>query len=181
MGLNLDQNVFFALNNLAGESVLLDAFFVFLAKYLPYLIGALAFALWLNWKENWILKIKIASVFIIIGGLAYASAFLFFHEIWPRPRPFEVISATQLISETGFSFPSKHALISFILATFILKINRKAGRAFFVVAILISLGRVFVGVHYPSDILVGAFLGILVGWAGVVLAEKFLKLKVYDK
>jgi undecaprenyl-diphosphatase len=74
------------------------------------------------------------------------------------------MSVNQLVEETGSSFPSKHATISFLLATFVFLLNKKLGFLFLVFAVLVSTGRVFVGVHYPSDILVGAIFGILIGF-----------------
>ena len=67
----------------------------------------------------------------------------------------------------GKSFPSSHAVNSFAVTVFFLGATPNAKRtlrAVFVLAILIALSRVFVGVHYPLDITVGAVLGATVGW-----------------
>ncbi len=72
----------------------------------------------------------------------------------------------------GKSFPSSHAVNSFAVTLFFLSAThsttpraKRTLRAVFVLAILIALSRVFVGVHYPLDITVGAVLGATVGWA----------------
>ena len=82
-----------------------------------------------------------------------------------RPRPFVVLPAVHLlISGSSFSFPSTHTMQSFMAATVA---SRYFGwRAlFFGFALLVGISRITLGVHYPSDILAGAVLGILIGYA----------------
>ena len=71
-----------------------------------------------------------------------------------------------------FSFPSGHTCASFAAAFALYKtLPRRWGIACLVLAALISLSRLYVGVHYPSDVLGGAAVGIFAGWAGAALAE----------
>jgi undecaprenyl-diphosphatase len=64
------------------------------------------------------------------------------------------------------AFPSDHALLFFFLATCLFHVSRVLGILAFVdAALLISFPRVFVGVHYPTDVLGGALFGIVAGWA----------------
>jgi undecaprenyl-diphosphatase len=83
--------------------------------------------------------------------------------IWVRPRPF--------ISHPGLayfnlgldppSFPSGHAMVSFAIATSLLWSGyRKPGVFLLALAAVISAARVFAGVHYPSDVIGGALIGI---------------------
>ncbi len=71
-----------------------------------------------------------------------------------------------LISQSSkeASFPSGHATFYFALATIVYFYNKKVGIWFFIVSFFIAVARVFVGVHWPSDILAGALLGILMGY-----------------
>lgn len=63
--------------------------------------------------------------------------------------------------ETWSSFPSDHAALFFALATAVFFVHRKAGTFLYLHAILcVALPRLFLGVHYPSDLLVGAFIGV---------------------
>lgn len=171
--LSIDLSLFHLLNNFAGQSAFWDAIFVFCAEYLIYIMGAFVFVSFIFWKRAWQEKIKIALIFGIFSIVLYGIVFFVFHPLWPRERPFEAMfGVVQLIPESGFSFPSKHALFSFFIATFVFGFSKKVGVWFLVMAFLISLGRVFVGVHYPLDVLVGAVSGIMVGWVGIVVSRK---------
>src|SRR5262245_14902711 len=63
---------------------------------------------------------------------------------------------------SSLSFPSAHALSSFAVATAMCRVD-PATSAAFVVALALSLGRPYLGMHYPSDVLAGALLGIVLG------------------
>ena len=83
-----------------------------------------------------------------------------------RPRPFEAGQGDPLITMTwtGPSFPSAHAAIAFATAVFGLIVFPDIyGSWLFVFAILVSLGRVAVGVHYLLDVIVGAIVGTAAG------------------
>lgn len=70
------------------------------------------------------------------------------------------------------SFPSDHAVLFFAMATSIFFVSRRAGIAVYCyVLFVICLPRVYLGVHYPSDVLVGAMLGI--GMASLALNDRF--------
>jgi len=81
-------------------------------------------------------------------------------------RPFEisnVVPMTILIPYDS-SFPSSHSAFSFALATSVWFHDKRLGNIFFVLAILVSIGRVLAKVHFYQDVIVGAFLGILVSF-----------------
>lgn len=64
------------------------------------------------------------------------------------------------------SFPSDHAMVFFLAATGIFFVSRKAGSlAYLLVALLVCLPRLYLGFHWPTDILVGALVGTGFGWA----------------
>jgi undecaprenyl-diphosphatase len=79
--------------------------------------------------------------------------------IVPRHRPFE----TQLgPKSTTHSFPSGHSATSFACATVLSYYARRYRVGFFALATLIALSRIYNGMHYPSDVLAGALLGVLI-------------------
>jgi undecaprenyl-diphosphatase len=66
-----------------------------------------------------------------------------------------------LIVESNFtSFPSGHSTFAFALAFSIFLYDKKYGSIFLIMAFLVSLGRIFTGVHFPFDIFIGAIIGV---------------------
>ena len=91
-----------------------------------------------------------------------------------RPRPCHVLYMEPPVIErvkcgSGFSFTSSHAANHFCIAAFIVTVFGKYMRRWkhwwWIWAGLISLAQVYVGIHYPSDILGGAILGLIIGWS----------------
>lgn len=79
-----------------------------------------------------------------------------------RERPYQVLDVRQLIpEENNKSFPSNHAQLSFALSTIVFYFYRRTGLVLFLLSLLIGMGRIYVGVHYPSDVLGGAVIGVL--------------------
>ena len=165
----MELYLFHFLNQWAGQWLCLDALAVFLTKYLGYLLICFLLA-WLSWdflfrKEKYLKTIKIISLSL---GAALFSRLIIVEIIrwfYYRPRPFLTEEVNQLISHSASSsFPSGHAAFFFALSTVIYLHNKKTGLAFFAASFLIVLSRVFVGIHYPLDILAGALIGIFFGW-----------------
>ena len=84
-----------------------------------------------------------------------------------RPRPFitEPQPKPLFIGVRGDSFPSAHAATSFAAAVLLTSLFPRRWPLFFGLAVAIAFSRVYVGVHYPGDVLAGAALGVLVAIA----------------
>ena len=95
-----------------------------------------------------------------------------------RTRPYEVIEGLQrlIAAPSDFSFPSGHTGSSFAVAVVIfLMVPKRYGIPAMVLAVLIGLSRLYVGVHYPTDVLAAAFLGTVTAvliWAIYRFAQK---------
>ena len=92
-----------------------------------------------------------------------------------RARPFTVHPAMALLipPPTDFSFPSGHTDSSFAASTVILLQKKSWGIVAILLAMLISFSRLYLYVHYPSDILGGALLGIAAAFAVTWLFKKY--------
>ena len=77
-----------------------------------------------------------------------------------------------------YSFPSGHTLSSVIGATILTKTNRRFGYAAIPLAALIAFSRLYLFVHFPSDILGAAVLGIVIGGAVLFFGKRFPKKRV---
>ena len=160
-----DIQLFYLLNSLAGQQRVFDELIVFLALYLPYLIPfillVLVFCSAYSRREKWEL-VLVAAVSSIIARAGVTELIRYFYH---RPRPFTALDTPSLFTDTAWSFPSGHATFFFAMATAVYLYNKKWGIGFFIATILITMSRVIAGVHYPSDILDGAAIGILVAYA----------------
>jgi undecaprenyl-diphosphatase len=93
-------------------------------------------------------------------------------QLWFRVRPYDAVSAIQplLPPSPDPSFPSDHATAAFALTAVVLATLPRLGLLLLVEAVVLSVSRVAVGLHYPSDVLGG----LLVGFAAAALAQLIL-------
>lgn len=77
-----------------------------------------------------------------------------------RIRPYDLLGYEVLVPHlSDFSFPSGHTAASFAAATVIYAMNKKWGVAAYIFAAVMGLSRLYLGVHFPTDVLAGAFFG----------------------
>lgn len=83
-----------------------------------------------------------------------------------RERPCWLNETLQMLIAIpqDYSFPSGHTLSSFVAATIIMYSDRRIGIAAYVLAAMIAFSRLYLYVHFPTDVLAGALLGIALGW-----------------
>lgn len=105
-------------------------------------------------RESWLICAALGPVAI---GLNYGLKL-----IVKRPRP--VLEGLPPLggAPSSLSFPSAHALSSFAVATAMFRVDPATAGAL-VFALALSLGRPYLGMHYPSDVLAGAVLGVILG------------------
>ena len=91
-----------------------------------------------------------------------------------RPRPCWLDESVQLLiaNPTDYSFPSGHTLSSVIGATVLTKTNRKFGLLAIPLAALIAFSRLYLYVHFPTDILAAAVLGVGIGLVTCMIGDK---------
>lgn len=151
----MDQQLFLWVNGFAGKFSWLDFFGKFFGGDLFLYAVLLAVGL------IWLAKQYRKNVYLAINSAIISRAIVteFLKVVINRPRPYEALQVQKLIVdlEHGVSFPSGHATIYFALAFAFW--NTKYFWPFLILACLGSVARVFVGVHYPADVVAGAVIG----------------------
>ena len=144
---------------------------------------------WLNW-------FFVGLSWIGSYGLVWIAIALLLALLWRRPSLFFTVvaadAAADVLAELGkvivhrqrpfehqlgpptssYSFPSGHAATSFACATVLSAFAPRRRVAFFLLATLIALSRLYNGVHYPTDVVAGALLGVLVALTVVKAASR---------
>lgn len=170
----MNNQLLLSINGWAGKSHLLDNIMIFCASYLVYIIFLIAAVIMADcahrraWKPVIYFFMTLAITFILSQ---LASMLNFDH------RPFMDYNLTQLVAHaSGKSFPSDHTTVTAGIAFGLLFFTRfkKLGWIVLVVAALIGFARVFVGIHYPLDILGGLVTG-LVGGLAVLGVKKLVE------
>ncbi|MBI4280700.1 phosphatase PAP2 family protein [Candidatus Uhrbacteria bacterium] len=163
----MDLYLFRLINNLAGQSAVLDWAGRFFASGLLWAMMFVLLILFARRSRPAEERHEFATV--LVAGLAGLGAFVtntIISWLYFRPRPFVAFPDVHLLiakDAAEKSFPSDHAAIAFALALAVFLAHRKLGYLFLALATLVALGRVFVGVHFPSDALAGAVVGIFWG------------------
>lgn len=152
---------------------MLDAFMIFITQKRSWLVpGILAVTglFVMRGKKSWPVLIAI----VVAVGLNDFICHSILKAYFERIRPCQALDLPHQIyrCSTSFSFPSNHASNSFTIATLVTLLNRNTALLTFTLAGLVSLSRVYLGVHYPSDILGGAVCGIVMGYFGFYFYQK---------
>lgn len=114
----------------------------------------------------------------LLMGLVTCSLIL--KPIVQRIRPYDLNQTISIIvqAEKDFSFPSGHTFFAFGTATIIFMYNKALGIAAYLFAALIAFSRLYLYVHFPTDIICGMIFGILIAVAAYKI-EKMLFVKTY--
>lgn len=165
--MNINSELFTAINSLAGQSHITDSVIIFFANYLIYIIFAIVFGIigYLIYRREWKTAVwffaSLVTSFIILKVVQH---------IHPGVRPFVVEhGVTQLIKHAaGTSFPSDHTTVAAAVAFGLLFLTRfkTTGWLLLLGSFIVGGARIAAGVHYPYDILAGIATGFI--GAGIV-------------
>lgn len=167
----MNESLFLTINSWVGQTYWLDQFMIFSAGLLGYLLIAGVVLLFLTNREKYRDMLLVSLGAAILGRFGFVATFRHFYY---HPRPFMISQNIHVLmnNETESSFPSGHAIFFFALATGVYFYNKKAGYAYFALAGLIGFARIFVSVHWPLDILVGAVSGIVIAYIVELVKDK---------
>ena len=170
-----NTGLFFLIFNLSHHSQALDSLMVFVTNYFIHLSILLIFFLGIKGKINEKKALILIILAIPISILLIQGVHLFIHE----PRPFITYNFIPLANNTSsLSFPSRHATIMAVIAFAYTYFKSKWAPLFLTLMLWVSISRIYVGVHYPLDILGG----FIVGAISIIIAlqiKKFLKASLF--
>ncbi len=152
----------------------LDVFFSTITRFADHGIGWIVLSvLLIAFKKTRKMGISMGLALII----GYITGNMFLKNVIGRVRPYDFAGNIDLLVDrlSDFSFPSGHTLCSFEGAFAVFIRNKKWGIAAIVFAILIALSRLYLYVHYPSDVLVGALMGIAIAYLASFIVDKAAK------
>lgn len=115
---------------------------------------------------------------LVAIGLNTVVTNLIIKNVVERTRPYEVIEGLNILIEkqSDFSFPSGHSSHAFAAGVVLfMMLPRKAGVPILVLSGLIAFSRLYLGVHYPSDVIAGCLIGAVIGILSVVIVKFYLK------
>lgn len=163
-----DQSLFLTLNG--WNSPAADIFWAFITHRLTWIPLYVGLIVWLLWKvpKGWIVLLYL--LFAVGASDRFTSGFMkpTFQRLRPCHDP-ELASQVHVIGSCGgkYGFASSHAANTFSLAMgfgLVFPARKRARNALWGWAILVTVSRIFVGVHFPADLLVGAGVGSLIAW-----------------
>ena len=147
----------------------------------PVSLALALVALWFIEPDRVVRQRHQIGVFAALTAMGLASLAVFsFNALYFRPRPFDTVDVTLLFYRpTDSSFPSNAVAAVFGIAAVVWGVNRRLGTALLVASGLYGLARVYVGVHYPLDVLAGALIGIAVAFLVLKLRDLIMPLLVW--
>ena len=169
----MDGSVFRWINRLADRTSWAHSLFKANAGYGIVLFAVLLLVAYIDGRQHADLTAVAASVWAAGSALVALGVGQIIGGAVDRARPYETLANVHLLVDktTDFSFPSDHATVAGAVAVGLLFANRRWGIIATALAILMPITRVYVGAHYPGDVLAGLALGGLastLGWFAIV-------------
>ncbi len=158
---DLNIYLFNLINGIAVKNRILDITMIFIANYLIFIIPIFLIYLWfkkVKKDENKKEALFILASVLISLAVARGISFIYFH-----PRPFMIgLGKNLILHAPDSSFPSDHttAMLAVVFSLIFLK-EFKNGVIFLVLSLLVSLARIFCGVHFPFDIIGSIFVSLI--------------------
>jgi undecaprenyl-diphosphatase len=164
----IDTRLFYLINGLAGKVAIIDRFFKGISNdYFAAITCCLILIwLWFGTRDAARRDINQRAVLVAAISIGLTNLLVFISNlVYFRTRPFDNLPMYDVnllfYRPTDPSFPSNLAAVLFAIAIPIFVKNRSWGTVLLIIATLASFGRVYMGIHYPFDILGGAMVGAI--------------------
>ncbi len=156
----MNYTVFQWFNNFAGSSKLLDTLMIAITNSAVYVAILFMFILWFNnGKKVNAIKKQYTVLYTTLSVIIALLVNIVIHAVYYHPRPFVSHDVHQLVPHAAdSSFVSDHSVLVFSIAFVFLLRGEKLKYIALIWAVLVGVSRMYVGVHYPLDILGAAFL-----------------------
>lgn len=154
---NID--VFRAINDLGKQYSFLNSAMVFLAEYMVYILGLIIIAYWFTGSRKGRMRVIQAMIaFVIAEVIGKIAGKLYFNY-----QPFAVLPDVNKLVDHAVdnSFPSDHTILFFSICFSFWLVRKKKGWLWLILAFCVAISRIWVGVHYPFDVVIGALIGCI--------------------
>lgn len=171
--LELDYQLFFFINHLPHLDIF-NLFFLILsgvgtAGIIWFILGILIF---IKAEKK---DISFIATIFLAGALSWLITEIFLKNLFARVRPSlemgAIIVGKSNWTTDSFSMPSGHATIAWAIAIILAKKEKRYKNYFYLLAVLICISRVYLGRHFPSDVIVGGIVGATIGKIAIYILE----------
>jgi len=154
--MNID--LFRKINDLGKEYTYLNNFFIFMAEYMVFILAFIALIFWFTRREENRMMIISATISFILAEMMGKIA----GKLHSNNQPFAELSNVNKLIEKAVdnSFPSDHSILFFAFCTTFFIYQKRWRYIWIMLALFVSISRIWVGVHYPADVIVGAIISI---------------------
>ncbi|MBM7833833.1 undecaprenyl-diphosphatase [Clostridium sardiniense] len=160
MGLNLE--VFRSINNLADKNLYLDSIMIFCSKYLPYFFVLAIILLYLFGISRRDIECRKVAVSTIVFTIINLFVSFIIGSVYYVNRPFADHNVNLLVQHSkNASFPSDHVIGTFSIALGLGKYSKVLRNILTILSILVGISRIYVGNHYPLDV-IGGFVVVII-------------------
>ncbi|ADE68780.1 MULTISPECIES: undecaprenyl-diphosphatase [Priestia] len=154
----MNVDLFRTINDFGKEYTYLNNFFIFMAEYMVFVLAFIALIFWFTRREENRMMIISATISFILAEMMGKIA----GTLHSNNQPFAELSNVNKLIEKAVdnSFPSDHTILFFAFCMTFFIYQKRWRYIWIMLALVVGISRIWVGVHYPADVIVGAIISI---------------------